>query len=267
MAEVARYLAWDTSSRQGALAAFEVPIGEKPARGGGSVHRVAEWRLDVSAAQHSELLLWAIHQTLRSARWELGDLRGLAAGAGPGSFTGLRIGLATARSLADARGIPVRALSSLEVRVEPARAWAAAFAPSARPPIVVAAVEAAKGEVFTWQAGRERVEAPAKLAARLERALAAAPRGTGWARAGDGWESGALAALSARTRAREIALPSTLSQGIDPGALAVVAARAWSAKGKAATVAENLAPRYLRDADATRRLRAGQLKPAPTGTL
>ena len=70
---------------------------------------------------------------------KVGDLAGLAVSAGPGSFTGLRIGLATVKGLAEASGVPLVAVSTLEAL--------ACNAPGAEHP-VCAALDAKKGEVY-----------------------------------------------------------------------------------------------------------------------
>jgi len=57
--------------------------------------------------RHGERLLAAIEQLVGEARLELADLAGLVVGIGPGAFTGLRVGLATAKTLAHARGLPI----------------------------------------------------------------------------------------------------------------------------------------------------------------
>ena len=64
--------------------------------------------------QHSELLLPMIQDTLTEAGLRLSDLDGLAFGAGPGSFTGLRIACGVAQGLALATGLPVIGISTLE---------------------------------------------------------------------------------------------------------------------------------------------------------
>ena len=83
---------------------------------------------------------------LRQAGAHTRELEGLAVGIGPGSFTGVRIGLATARGLALALGVPVAGVSTLDAL--------AAGAPGAVP-----VVDARRGEVFVLQ-GEPRVLPP-----------------------------------------------------------------------------------------------------------
>jgi tRNA threonylcarbamoyladenosine biosynthesis protein TsaB len=66
------------------------------------------------AATHSERLMPAIQTILRQGRLELGDVDAIAVSIGPGSFTGLRIGLAVAKGLAAAAEKPVIAVPTLE---------------------------------------------------------------------------------------------------------------------------------------------------------
>ncbi|WP_417827298.1 tRNA (adenosine(37)-N6)-threonylcarbamoyltransferase complex dimerization subunit type 1 TsaB [Thalassospira sp.] len=62
----------------------------------------------------AEHLMGFIAKTLESAKVSFDDLDGIAVTVGPGAFTGMRIGLSTARALGLARKIPVVGVSSLE---------------------------------------------------------------------------------------------------------------------------------------------------------
>lgn len=63
---------------------------------------------------HSEGLLTLIHETLAAAELPLSALDAVVCGRGPGSFTGLRIGMATAKGLCFAAGKPLICASSLQ---------------------------------------------------------------------------------------------------------------------------------------------------------
>jgi len=80
-------------------------------------------------------VLEAADELLRDADLGRADLTGLAVGTGPGSFTGLRLGLAAARGLAFALDLPVAAVSTLDAL--------AAGAPGALP-----VIDAGRREVF-----------------------------------------------------------------------------------------------------------------------
>jgi tRNA threonylcarbamoyladenosine biosynthesis protein TsaB len=86
---------------------------------------------------------------LRQAGAHTRELDGVAVGIGPGSFTGVRVGLATARGLALALGVPVAGVSTLDAL--------AAGAPGALP-----VIDARRGEVFVLQ-GEPRALAPEGL--------------------------------------------------------------------------------------------------------
>ena len=85
--------------------------------------------------------------------WEAVDR--IAVGVGPGTFTGLRIGIATARALARAREIPIVGVSSLQALAAGAGGWAAPDG-AADPFLVLAVIDARRGEAFVaaWR-GRE----------------------------------------------------------------------------------------------------------------
>lgn len=69
----------------------------------------------VDARRHTELLASAIVAVMAEAGVDRRDLTAIVAGVGPGPFTGLRIGLVTARTLGAALGLPVHGVCSLDV--------------------------------------------------------------------------------------------------------------------------------------------------------
>ena len=73
---------------------------------------VAEYRLALPL-QHGEKLLPLIDTLLKDTRMALSDLSAIAISIGPGSYTGLRVGLATAKGLAMAHGLPLLPVSTL----------------------------------------------------------------------------------------------------------------------------------------------------------
>jgi tRNA threonylcarbamoyladenosine biosynthesis protein TsaB len=74
---------------------------------------IAEMRTNVSLT-YSERLMEHIDTLLKSARLTFDDIEGFAVSVGPGSFTGLRIGIAAVKAMAYASGKPVAAVNSLE---------------------------------------------------------------------------------------------------------------------------------------------------------
>jgi tRNA threonylcarbamoyladenosine biosynthesis protein TsaB len=74
---------------------------------------IAETRLNVKTT-HSERLMTAVNNTLVQSELTLDDIDVFAVAAGPGSFTGLRIGLSTLKGLSYATGKPVVTVPTLE---------------------------------------------------------------------------------------------------------------------------------------------------------
>jgi len=93
-----------------------------------------------STASHSERLLPAIERIFHETGKNLQDCDGICISIGPGSFTGLRIGLATAKGLAFAANKPLIGVSTLETLAN--------GVPMARVPICPV-IDARKKEVFT----------------------------------------------------------------------------------------------------------------------
>ncbi|MFL6115864.1 MAG: tRNA (adenosine(37)-N6)-threonylcarbamoyltransferase complex dimerization subunit type 1 TsaB [Catenulispora sp.] len=77
--------------------------------------RVLAESTTVDARRTGELLAPGIAAVLDAAHRKPEHLTGIAVGVGPGPFTGLRVGLVTARSLADALDIPVHGVCTLDV--------------------------------------------------------------------------------------------------------------------------------------------------------
>jgi tRNA threonylcarbamoyladenosine biosynthesis protein TsaB len=87
---------------------------------------------------HARQLLALVRQALDAVGADYGDVRRIGVGVGPGTFTGLRIGVATARALAQATGAEVAAVSTLE----------ALAAAAATDRAVLAVLDARRGEAY-----------------------------------------------------------------------------------------------------------------------
>jgi tRNA threonylcarbamoyladenosine biosynthesis protein TsaB len=111
---------------------------------------------------HASELMPAVAEVMERAGMAWGDLRAIAVGVGPGTFTGLRIGIATARALAAAADLPLRRVSSL-----------AALAAGIDAPLRLPLIDARRGEVFAALFEGDRAiwppvaAAPGDLVARL----------------------------------------------------------------------------------------------------
>lgn len=100
---------------------------------------------EARTAGHAERLLPMIDQTMRSAGLAFRDIDRIAVTVGPGSFTGVRVGVAAARALALATGKPVVGMTSLAVMADEARAQLG-NAYGERP--LAVAVDARRGMVY-----------------------------------------------------------------------------------------------------------------------
>lgn len=166
---------------------------------------------------HAAELMPTIARLLREAQIDFGDLDALAVGIGPGGFTGLRIGIATAHGIAQATGLGIRPVLSLD-------ALAAGIEAEAFP-----LIDAKRGEVY----------GPGPFVGSIEDAIARAP-------------AGALAAGDGSIRFRE-ALESAGIR-VAPGNSRMHVVRSLYICRLAATVQpappESVIPCYLRAPDA-----------------
>ena len=94
---------------------------------------------------HAETLAPAIRFVCEQARVELPEIGAVAVDVGPGLYTGLRVGIATAKAVAHALGVPMVGLSSLDLLAFPVR-----FSDR----LVASVVDARRGEVF-WALYRQ----------------------------------------------------------------------------------------------------------------
>jgi tRNA threonylcarbamoyladenosine biosynthesis protein TsaB len=114
---------------------------------------------------HARELMPAIAAVMEQAQVGFEALEAIAVGVGPGTFTGLRIGVATARTLAAANGLSLRPVSSL-----------AALAAGIESELALALIDARRGELFAaLYEGVERrwgpvVDAPHEIVRHLEAA-------------------------------------------------------------------------------------------------
>jgi tRNA threonylcarbamoyladenosine biosynthesis protein TsaB len=144
-------------------------------RGDGEVFELAPEPAALSAPPaHARELMPAVAAAMERAGLAYGDLEGIAVGVGPGTFTGLRIGIATARALASSTGLTLRPVSSL-----------AALAEGIDAELRLPLIDAKRGELFAALFGADGAplfgplaEAPEGVAERV-RAESVAPVAAG----------------------------------------------------------------------------------------
>lgn len=90
-------------------------------------------------ATHGEFILPSIEYLLDKAGLTYANVAGVAVGVGPGLFTGLRVGVATAKTLAQALSVPIAAISSLDLL---------AFEARYSNKVICPALDAKRSEVF-----------------------------------------------------------------------------------------------------------------------
>ncbi|MGH3274462.1 MAG: tRNA (adenosine(37)-N6)-threonylcarbamoyltransferase complex dimerization subunit type 1 TsaB, partial [Streptosporangiaceae bacterium] len=107
----------------------------------------------VDARRQGELLIPFIDQVLLSAGAGRRDLTAVAVGTGPGPYTGLRVGLVTARVLGSALAIPVDGICTLDIIAAAVRAPGGEF---------LVATDARRKELYwaRYSAARERLSPP-----------------------------------------------------------------------------------------------------------
>jgi tRNA threonylcarbamoyladenosine biosynthesis protein TsaB len=135
---VMKILAIDTSTPVGSVALAEGALLK------------AQDILNISAT-HNQRLLPGIDRILKNTGWTLGDLDALAVSLGPGSFTGLRIGMSVAKGLAWATGKPLAGVPTLDAL--------AANVPLVPYP-VCPVLDARKGEIYTalYRQGEDQLQ-------------------------------------------------------------------------------------------------------------
>jgi tRNA threonylcarbamoyl adenosine modification protein YeaZ len=183
----------------------------------------------LDARRHGELLAGGVRTVLSDAGVTRSTLDAVVVGVGPGPFTGLRVGLMTGAALADALGIPVHGVCSLDAVADPGLA----------PAGVVVVTDARRKEVYWGQydaAGRRvdgpAVERPEELAERLR------------ATAGDA----ALVGAGAVLHRDAFAGLRVLDGPLHPRPYALV--RAAADRLRAGAPSDALTPLYLRRPDA-----------------
>ncbi len=192
--------------------------------------RVVERRQPM-ARGHAEALLPLILEVLGEAGLSFADLDLLAVTVGPGAFTGLRVGLAAARGLRLASGLPCLGVPTLAALAATARRQAACQEP------VLAVLDSKRGDVYAQLFAADGAPAGAAQAVAIDSLPALVPAG-GVRVAGDAAETvtAALRAAGIPARSLVIAAPSA-------AVVAALARARWQAGERDLSPPE---PLYLR---------------------
>jgi tRNA threonylcarbamoyladenosine biosynthesis protein TsaB len=210
-----------------------------------SLDGVVDAHFELCAREHTQRILPLVEEMLARHHITLSQLDALAFGRGPGSFTGVRIGIGIAQGLAFGAGLPLLGISTLMTMAE--AAWQRHGASR-----VLAAIDARMGEVY-WaeyqrsEAGLWQGEA-SEAVLKPEAALARMQQLSGtWMTVGTGWSAWPqLSAESALTlQASDITLPAA-------EAMLPLAQQLWQQGG--ALPPEQVEPAYLRNEVAWKKL-------------
>jgi tRNA threonylcarbamoyladenosine biosynthesis protein TsaB len=188
---------------------------------------------DTRAGQrHSELILGMIDGLLREARVTLQQLDGIGFGAGPGSFTGLRIACGLAQGMAFGAGLRLAAIGTLDCLAQASGACR-----------VVSALDARMGEIYhaayeRSEAGWQTVCGPSLCRPQDAPDL----EGKGWIGCGSGFDAHSEALRQRYGGALDATQPELYPHARDVAALAALV----FANGKGVDPAE-AAPLYIRD--------------------
>jgi len=209
---------------------------------------VAE-RFETMARGQSEALVPMIETVLAACGTEPVDLDAIAVTIGPGAFTGLRIGLATARGMALALGVPCLGVTTTEAVAE------GAIVPEAEGGLIVA-LDSKRDDLFVQCFGPRRavLEAPEAITpGHLAERVSAISGRTGLTVIGD-----AADAAAALLNSAGVECVVGRSEGI-PNArnVAAIAARRW----RPGDIPPPPAPLYLRPPDAVVPKNGGRLRP------
>ena len=160
-----KILAIETSSERGSVA---LQCGEQ------QITRVLDGQRN-----HSALLLPTIRSLLAEAGWGLAQLDGIAFGAGPGAFTGVRLACGVAQGLSLGSGLPLAPVNCLA---------ALAVSTSTQEGNVLAVRDARMGEIY-WQSFRLDQGSPTSLTEPVCTAAGEMPQlpGTAWLGVGSGF--------------------------------------------------------------------------------
>jgi tRNA threonylcarbamoyladenosine biosynthesis protein TsaB len=201
-----------------------------------ALHSGNAWRERVERAgqRHSDLLLPMIDAMLAEAGVRLAALEAIAFGAGPGSFTGLRIACGVAQGLALGSGIPLLGISTLEAIAE--AAWQRDSTER-----VIAALDARMHEVYVAAYEREgRVWRTCMEPAVVKPHLVEPPDGSDWIGAGNAFP--AYPALCERLQGRL----AGWSGDVAPTARAIATLAMPRIRAGLGVAAEDAAPLYVR---------------------
>lgn len=195
-------------------------------------------RFEIAPRDHTQRILPLIEELLQSQQLELTALDALAFGRGPGSFTGVRIGIGIAQGLAFGAMLPMIGISTLATLAQGAYRQQGATR-------VLAAIDARMGEVYWAEYQREEDGAwrgeESEAVLKPEAALARMQQLSGeWTTVGTGWQAWPnLAAESPLTLlASDVTLPTA-------EAMLALAQQLWQ-QGKALPP-EQAEPTYLRN--------------------
>ena len=202
-------------------------------------------RFEIAPRDHTQRILPLVQELLQAQQLELTALDVLAFGRGPGSFTGVRIGIGIAQGLALGANLPMIGVSSLATMAQ--GAWRLTGATR-----VLAAIDARMGELYwaeyqrdengEWQGAETEAVIKPDVAQQRIAAL-----GGEWTAVGTGWQAYThlLTSPGAQLIASEVLLPA--AEDMLPLALS-----AW--QRDEAVAVENAEPVYLRNEVAWKKL-------------